>query len=185
MLPLHLSWTNETGDKVYRGADAAYETRLASELPFGVLQPDSYSESAVLVLENTAQERRLAAVKADGKTPEGTAEKFIHVRLYLAGDADTVKTLLIDWPALEAGVEVSFDRGVTWTRLSLSAGHPDRPDSWITLPGRAVCEGAADGELGPFPPYNRATVHVRVKTPRDPSVFGLHRFSLVPDCDVL
>lgn len=185
MLPLQISWTTEAGETAYRAPDYAHDIQLVAELPHGVLHPDMLGEAKTAVLKNTAQERRLEAVRRDGKTPEGTAETLVNVRLYLSMPEAASQVLLDEWPLAGAGVEISFDQGVSWTRFSRTCGYEGDPSTWIPLPGRAVCETANDGELGPFAPYNRATLQLRVRTPKNTAAYGIYTFSLVPDCDVL
>lgn len=185
LLPLHLAWKDIVGAVVYRGADWSQDQWRQADLVEGVLQPGAYSAVFTAVLQNPVQERRLEAVSRDGSS-SGTPEKFVNVRLYLDADDPAMVALLLDqWPLAGAGIELSFDRGISWTRLSSAAGHPERPSTWILLPGSSVTEGAPDGELGPFPPFNRATIQMRVRTPAETGSFGLFRFRLVPDADVL
>jgi hypothetical protein len=186
MLPIHIAWEDTTGANVYRGADWGTDAWIENELVEGVLQPNSYSDIFTVVMQNTAQDRRLASVAQDGSGASGTLETFINVKLYLdADDPEMVDLLVNQWPALDAGVELSFDQGFSWKRISPVCGNPADPSTWILLAGSAVTEGAPDGQLGPFPPFNRATVQVRIKTPQVPTSFGLFQFQLVPDCDVL
>lgn len=183
-LPLHISWKDSSGSNVYKGADWANDSWLRRDLPIGVLQPDSYSEVFTVVMENPVQQRRLETTHTDGLQPSGTPEKFINVRLYLdSDDASVVDMLVYDWPGRDAGVELSFDQGVSWKRISALWGNPVDETTWIPLP--PVVSGAPDGELGAFPPYNRALILARIKTPANPASFGLFRFELAVDCDVL
>lgn len=185
MLPLHISWKDETGSRIFRGANWDLDSWIVQDLFEGALAPGSYSAIQTVALQNTAQERRLEALARDGVSPSGLPEKMVSLRLYLDGDDATIATLIDAWPQQGAGIELSFDHGVSWKAISPLWGNPRDESTWIPLPVSALATGGVAGELGPFPPHNRATLQLRVKTPLNPSSFGLLRFQLAVDCDVL
>jgi len=185
MIPLHIDWKDSTGAVIYEGGPYTGSSLEQNTLVLGVLAPNSYSGIFTVVLQNTALDRRLQIASQVGSVLDGAAETFLNIKLYLQSDPDTLNTLLNDWPLMNAGVEVSFDNGITWTRFSSSIGNPADSSTWLLLPGSAVAFGAPDGELDATPPTNRATLLIRVKTPANPEAYGLISFSLVPDFDVV
>jgi hypothetical protein len=185
MLPLHIAYKSELGDQVWNDTDPGFVNWTRAELPFGVLTPGTLSPPVVVILQNTAAARRLALAAQNGGITTGTPEEFVNVKLYLSGTPQMKAMLLQEWPALGAGIELSFDQGVSYIQLSMTFGNEDDPTTWILLPGTAIAESAPDGELDPFPPTNRATVYMRIRTPETPSFLGLVQFAIVPDCDVI
>lgn len=186
LLPLHIAWTDETGARVYRGADWKAGSWILEDLTEGVVAPSSSTGHYTVALQNVAQERQLEARARDGASRQGALEKLVNVRLYLDADDEAVVDALVNvWPAAGAGVELSFDNGATWRAISPEWGNPRDSSTWIDLPASALPVGGVAGELAAFPPWNRATLQVRVKTPAKPSRLGLFRFRLEVDCDVL
>lgn len=184
LTPLHISWKDPSGANIYRGAEWSKNEFVVRDLAGGVLQPDSYSEVFTVVMQNPAQERRMEAVARDGQQATGIPEKFVSVKLYLDAEDDALVDMLVhDWPAHDAGVELSFDQGVTWRRIDQAWGNPLDPSTWIPLP--AVVAGAPAGELGAFPPFNRCLIQLRIKTPAHSASFGMFKFELAVDFDVL
>jgi len=173
---------DQTGQIVYRGGDFTQSTWLQQPLIEGVLFPAQYSEVFTIVLRNPATDYRLAA-QLSGASVSGNVQTYANIRLYLTGDsAAEVQTV---WPALDGGYEISFNQGLTWIRFDTTHGLESDPSTWIPLPGCAVADGAPDGQLGPFPPLNQATLQVRVKVPFNVSQFGLYKLSLGIDLDIL
>ena len=184
MLPLHMAWKNFAGDVVYRGGDFLTDAWLYRELIEGVVHPGGYSDISTVVLQNVAQLRKMEIERRQGRM-DGPAEKLMNVRLYLASDPDSLELLTSIWPVQGGGVEISFDQGISWKRFTREYGNVNDPSTWILLQGSAVSQGAPDGELDPFPPFNRATLQLRLKLPSSSYRYGLFTYTLGVDCDVL
>lgn len=176
MLPLSFAWKNEAGDVSYQSMDLSTALWQSTDLVHGVLYSNQVSAPQTLILQNMAQDRRLALSAQDG-TILPRAETLSNVRLYLTiGDAETKTALLEDWPGQGGGVQLSFDRGSSWMTVSSAAGNPDDPSTWIPLPA---------GEIGPFPPDNRAVIQVRLNIPPRITFYGPYLFGLCADVTVL
>lgn len=183
--PFQAVWKDESGARIFRGADWSLGSSIEKDLFEGVLAPGVCSEEFSVALINPAGERLLEARGRDGSYPDGAPEKMVNVRLYLDSETEsTVQALVQEWPQVGAGVELSFDHGVSWRRISASWGNPLDESTWIPLPATALAPGGVAGELLPSPPHHRASLLLRVKTPSAPS-WGLLRFELAVDCDVL
>lgn len=113
MIPFHLVWKNESGDRVFRGWDYTAEKWSGRELAHGVLHPKDSSEIQTVVLHNPARERRIQLESTLGKisTP---LETVTNIKLYLDADPLVLDTLRYDWPSQNGGVELSMDHGQTW-----------------------------------------------------------------------
>ena len=177
MFPLYVAWSDTTGKISYRGPSLQ-----SQPLVEGVLFPAQYSDIQTVVLRNPAVDYRLQAQLA-GIAVDGSAQTYANVKFYLTGDSATEVQQV--WPVLGGGYEISFDQGANWTRFDLTHGLQSDPSSWIPLKGCAVADGASDGQLGPFPPYNQALLQLRLRVPNDASRFGVYNLSLGIDLDIL
>jgi hypothetical protein len=184
MIPFYLNWKTERGDRYFRTYDSNADTWADETLAHGVLHPAGVSDVQVVVLENPARFRRLIEESRFGRV-RAPLEKVTDIKLYLSAEQDVLERLLVIWPSLNAGVEVSMDHGITWHRFSTTCGNPEDPSTWLPLAAAAVNEGAVAGELGPFPPFDRATLMIRLRTPMEAPYLGDYSFQLEANCTVL
>jgi hypothetical protein len=64
-----------------------------------------------------------------------------------------------------AGLEMSMDHGLTWNLFTRAYGNPEDPATWPLLAAACINDGAVAGELSPYPPFDRASIQIRLKVP--------------------
>jgi hypothetical protein len=128
-----------------------------------------------------------------------TFETLTNLRLFLQGPADQLNTLLNDWPVrgqaftparadLNGGLEISFNRGVTYHRFGYCPacqkrhGDPDDPSTWLTVPSEAITPTDSDGNLGSMA---LARMLIRYVIPPDADKFGIFDVRIEPAFDVI
>lgn len=165
-IPLGVIWRDAA--KVFRGYDS--NGALQSQSCFhGVLHPGQTSTVKQIWLQSTCGIRQ-------------SLEIFRNVKLYLQPPADSKTLLLSTWPALNGGVDISFDRGVTWTTFSETAGNPDDATTWLPLPAGAI---GLSAQAGTLTPNDTAVLYLRVRMPQQAnSDLVRYRFSLAVDFEV-
>jgi hypothetical protein len=151
-----------------KGYDAATSSFVDADQPLGILSPGMLSDVTTVYLKSSASDQSQSFVLAN-------------VKLYLTGDPALVSQLLIDWPVQDAGIEMSFDDGLTYQRLTATFGNPSDPSTWILLPATAISSVASAGLLQP---NDLAKLLLRVKVPLSVPAFGLFRIGLGVDVDV-
>lgn len=165
-IPLGVVWRDAV--KVYRGYQS--DGTLISEPCFhGVLHPGQTSIIKQIWLQSTCGIRQ-------------SQEILRKVKLYLQPPAELKTLLLTTWPSQSGGVDISFDRGVTWTTFSQTAGNPDSSSTWISLPAGAIGLSAAAGTLTP---EDTAILYLRVRMPQQKGGdIVRYQFSLAVDFEV-
>lgn len=188
MLPLSISW--RTADKLVYGPNYATGSVQTGDTHLGVVTWHETSSPLEVTLRNTSQDRQTVLGLAN------PGESLKNIRLYLTGDAATIHVLMVEWPPLGCGVELSMDQGASWILFSgvsvtlpdgtvlPVAGYDADPTSWIPLRGSSVSSTAGDGELLPYPPYDQASLLLRVQTPSASSQKGLFQYEIGLDFDV-
>lgn len=100
-----------------------------------------------------------------GKTFCGGASTSVFGDYEDAGGSHTAASdiaNILDWGDNGAGVQISLDRGRTYT--SFATGTGDSSSNSITLSASAMDIGSVDGQLEPG---DRALIYVRIKVPSD------------------
>jgi hypothetical protein len=148
--------------------DSGMQPLDGTDMQLGVVFPQYLSDPQMVYLQSTA-------LAQNGTFTLG------NVRIYADGDAPSLQLLLSVWPAQNAGLDVSFDSGVTWTRFSQTSGAPSDSSTWLPVPARAISDIAQDGVLRV---NDTASLLFRVQTPVDPAFRGLCQFRIVADFEV-
>lgn len=163
-----VSWIDNSTQTLLHGYDAVAGA-TDKETSLGVLYPQTLGDPVTLLLRSSA-------------FGQGDGFVLANVKFYLgADDPSTIDMLLNQWPSLGAGVDISFDRGITWTRFSAAAGNPADSSTWVLLQGKAISSVAPDGKLTPL---DSALLTLRVQTPVNLPSQGLFPFQICVDCDV-
>ena len=84
MIPLSLAWRSVDGNTFYQGLNLAVENGvwISNDLVHGVLYPNQTEQPQTVILQNMANERRLALQLATGVLSD-RAETITNIRLYL------------------------------------------------------------------------------------------------------
>jgi hypothetical protein len=104
---------------------------------------------------------------------QGTMYVLSGIQFYLDGDAATVALLNTTWPAMNGGIELSFDDGQTWIRFT-------QPGQRIPLPPTSVLD-----QLGQLQPAETAQFLLRLVVPAAANPNGLNQLRLGVEFDVL
>jgi len=105
-----------------------------------------------------------------------------NLKFYLAGAAADVDLVQNQWPAQSGGLDISFDRGQSWTRFSPTAGLFSVPATWLMLPVGATGHATQDGVLDPF---DTAQLMLRFVIPAQWTGTRLLSLQLGIDCDIV
>jgi hypothetical protein len=162
-----LQWSQGSFNMLH-GHDPFAQADVDKPCLLGVVFPQFLSDPQILLLSSAAT-----------GLPTEYAYTLKNVSFFLSGDTDAVQTLL-GW-APDAGAEISFDAGASWTQFSPAAGNPLDPSTWIPMAGTAVSLVAPDGQILPT---DTARILIRLKTPPAPEVYGVAQFRLGVDFDV-
>jgi hypothetical protein len=109
-------------------------------------------------------------------------ETAYNLSFYLIGDASDVDLVQNQWPAQNAGLDISFDRGQSWMRFSSTAGLLSNPATWLLLPMKATGHATQDGVLDPF---DTAQLMLRFVVPPQWTGTRLLSLQLGIDCDIV
>ena len=167
MPPLHVMWEDASGNIVH-GFDPVNGVWVDQPFISGLAFTDAPGGAVMVQFRSSASFLQ-------------SPETLLNVRLYLTGqDPGTLNLLATQWPPA-AGLDISFDNGVSWTRFSITAGNANDSTTWIPMPGAAVSSVAPDGQIGP---NDVATATLRLTVAPGTTDFGIYLFQIGIDFDV-
>ena len=167
MPPLHVMWEDASGNLVH-GFDSVNGVWVDRQFALGLAFTDAPGNAVTVQFRSSASFLQ-------------SPETLINVRLYLTGqNSDTVSLLATQWPPA-AGLDISFDNGMSWTRFSSNAGNANDPATWIPMPGVAVSSVALAGRIGP---NDVASAMLRLTVDPSATEFGVYLFQIGIDFDV-
>jgi len=163
---LHLIWSQN--GSLLRGWDSLTGVWCDGQVNQGVCFPGQVTQAQPIELSSSAR--------------NGTLETLSNLKLYLAGDAMDIAIMQATYPALGGGVEISFNRGLTYQTFSMTYGYEAVANTWILLPKESVGLLGVDGVLQPF---ESARFLIRYRIPANVDQFRAYSLRLEADFDVL
>ena len=163
---VHLIWSQN--GTLLRGWDSLAGVWCDGQVNQGVCFPGQVTKAQPIELTSSAR--------------NGTLEILSNLKLYLAGDVMDISIMQEIYPGLGGGVEISFNRGLTYQTFSTTYGYEADPATWVLLPKEAVGLLGVDGVLQPF---ESARLLVRYRIPANVEQFRAYSLRLEADFNVL